>query len=347
MIAGGRPNLIGISGKIGNGKDLLFDVINYIVTEDYWNSFEHYMHESTPVDEVYENKKFAYPIKWITAVLIGCDIRQLEDREFKEKELGEEWGKYELISRDFAKAQKLNERYYDKSYYTTLDDAERMARMSGLLDYSINKISMTPRLLLQLLGTEAGRHIIHPNIWVNALFADYKHVWNDPDPIEGNDYNITYRKDYPNTEESLIQYGGGSEAEVFTREIEESKWIITDVRFPNEAKAIKDRGGIVIRVNRDSKSKYIYKDFEVKQKLMGMGYVYSYNEDYSEDAINEGFEYSTSLNKWSFDEDVINEHASETALDDYDGFDYVIENDGTVQDLIDKVKSLNIVKRIL
>jgi hypothetical protein len=27
-------------------------------------------------------------------------------------------------------------------------------------------------------------------------------------------------------------------------------WIITDVRFPNEAKAIKDRGGIIIRVDR-------------------------------------------------------------------------------------------------
>lgn len=30
----------------------------------------------------------------------------------------------------------------------------------------------------------------------------------------------------------------------------ESNWIITDVRFPNEAKAIKDRGGIIIRVDR-------------------------------------------------------------------------------------------------
>jgi hypothetical protein len=29
-----------------------------------------------------------------------------------------------------------------------------------------------------------------------------------------------------------------------------SKWIITDVRFPNEAKAIKDKGGIIIRVDR-------------------------------------------------------------------------------------------------
>jgi hypothetical protein len=206
------PNLIGISGKIGNGKDLLFDVINYIVTEDYWNSFEHYMHESTPVDEVYENKKFAYPIKWITAVLIGCDIRQLEDREFKNKELGEEWG------------------------------------------------GLTPRKLLQLLGTEAGRHIIHPNIWVNALFADYK----------------------PGLE----------------------KWIITDVRFPNEANIIKEKGGIMIRINRPQ---YLDNGLVIRK----------------------------------------NEHPSETALDDYDGFDYVIENDGTVQDLIDKVKSLNIVKRIL
>lgn len=30
----------------------------------------------------------------------------------------------------------------------------------------------------------------------------------------------------------------------------EKKWIITDTRFPNEAKAIKDAGGIMIRINR-------------------------------------------------------------------------------------------------
>ncbi len=29
-------------------------------------------------------------------------------------------------------------------------------------------------------------------------------------------------------------------------------WVITDVRFPNEAMAIQERGGILIRVNRDS-----------------------------------------------------------------------------------------------
>lgn len=29
-----------------------------------------------------------------------------------------------------------------------------------------------------------------------------------------------------------------------------SRWVITDVRFPNEAAAIKDRGGVVVRINR-------------------------------------------------------------------------------------------------
>jgi len=219
------PKLIGISGKIGNGKDLLFDVINYIITEDYWTSFEHYMHESRKVDEVYENKKFAGILKDITCKLIGCNVSQLEDREFKEAELGEEWN------------------------------------------------GLTPRKILQLLGTEAGRQIIHPNIWVNALFADYR---------------------------------------------SDDNWIITDVRFPNESKAIKDRGGIMIRVNRLTE--------EEKNSA------YKARAGRPNNAIGLIFK---------------DEHASETALDDYDGFDYVIENDGTVQDLINKVKSLNIVERIL
>lgn len=43
--------------------------------------------------------------------------------------------------------------------------------------------------------------------------------WNDPDPIEGNDYTISYIQVF-NDETSLIQYNeGGSEAEVFNWEI--------------------------------------------------------------------------------------------------------------------------------
>jgi len=37
---------------------------------------------------------------------------------------------------------------------------------------------------------------------------------------------------------------------LFADYTEDKQWVITDVRFPNEFKAIKEKGGIVIRVNR-------------------------------------------------------------------------------------------------
>jgi len=235
-------SLIGISGKIGSGKDLMFHILGYLAQEDDWKNFSDYMSNAFFVHRKYENKKFAYPIKWIVSVLIGCDIRQLEDREFKNKELGEEWRQY------------FND-----------DNCDLVCK-----EESTFSSLLTPRKLLQLLGTEAGRQIIHPNIWVNALFADYNPLGFDYKGSAGK--NIKGSWVYP-------------------------KWIITDVRFPNEVEGIKDRGGIVIRINRDNGTR----------------------------AID------------------VNPHLSETALDDYDGFDYVVENDGSIEDLVDKIRQLNIV----
>ena len=48
-------------------------------------------------------------------------------------------------------------------------------------------------------------------------------VWNDPDPIEGNDYTITWVEplvdDIDEYSGIFIQYGNGSEAEVYLHEI--------------------------------------------------------------------------------------------------------------------------------
>jgi len=56
-----------------------------------------------------------------------------------------------------------------------------------------------------------------------AIAENQKLVWNDPNPIEGNDYNITYIEEITDEFDVdtpiLIQYGGGSEAEVFVNEI--------------------------------------------------------------------------------------------------------------------------------
>ena len=91
---------------------------------------------------------------------------------------------------------------------------------------------MTVREFLQKLGTEAIRDGVHTNAWVNALFADYKPT-------------MTYRMmmvDYTKTDEPFEQVGDSFPVY--------PNWIITDARFPNEAQAIKNRGGIVIRINR-------------------------------------------------------------------------------------------------
>lgn len=53
----------------------------------------------------------------------------------------------------------------------------------------------------------------------NAVFIDGKTLqWNDPSPIEGNDYTV--KKIYSLSDETAyIMYGEGSEAEVFLSEL--------------------------------------------------------------------------------------------------------------------------------
>ena len=60
-----------------------------------------------------------------------------------------------------------------------------------------------------------------------AIAENKKLVWNDPDPIEGNDYTISFVENLGDLDEDdivdypiLIQYNkGGSEAEVYLHEI--------------------------------------------------------------------------------------------------------------------------------
>ena len=66
--------------------------------------------------------------------------------------------------------------------------------------------------------------------------------------------------------------------------------IITDMRFPNEVKAIKEKDGITIRINRET--------------------------------------------------DYVSNHSSEIALDNYEDFDYTIDNNNCIDCLIEKVKEI-------
>ena len=158
----------------------------------------------------WEIKRFADPLKDMVCLLLGCTREQLEDREYKEALLGEPW--------DYWFEQNVGP-FGNTTFYG----------------------SLTPREIMQKMGTEVGRSI-HENAWVNALFNKYTNQW----------------------------------------------WIIPDTRFPNEAEAIKNRGGKLIRVNRNQ-------------------FV------------------------------IVDTHPSETSLDDYTDWDFVIDNNGTMEELEEKV----------
>jgi hypothetical protein len=144
----------------------------------------------------------------------------------------------------------------------------------------------TVREVLQIVGTDLLRIQFHKDTWINALFSKYKQEFK---------YNPWYigKGIYDVTENDEIQHPPMY-----------PKWIITDVRFPNEADTIRANGGLLIRINRSGN--------------------YLKNHDYS------------TLDKIDLENTakqvVKAEHPSETALDNYH-FDYTIENTSSIEDL--------------
>jgi hypothetical protein len=74
-----KPNLIGISGRIGSGKDTVGLII------------QHLLRNQTD----WKIKKFAGKLKDVASLLTGIPAEQFEDQEFKSTALGEKWSYYE------------------------------------------------------------------------------------------------------------------------------------------------------------------------------------------------------------------------------------------------------------
>ena len=163
--------LISVSGKINSGKDTVGKIIQYLTNKSNVYPFDlklDYSYRSN-----WQIKKFADKLKDIVCILLNCTREQLENREFKEKELGEEWWKIRstMIHNDKFKTKDVI--YYDYKHLSFLNDTITNLDKTQFISMNIEVIKTTPRLLLQLLGTDCGRNIIHPNIWCNSLFSDY------------------------------------------------------------------------------------------------------------------------------------------------------------------------------
>jgi hypothetical protein len=251
-------SIIGISGRMGSGKDTVGKIIQALT----YKGNEYFKLET--IDQIkgtlylnhdWEIKKFAGKLKEIASLLTGVPVERWEDQEFKRLQMNPEWG-------------------------------------------------MTYREFLQTLGTECLRDNLSKNIWAAALFADYKDVYAG-------------------------SWGQGHYM------YEKPKWIITDMRFPNELEAVKKRRGISIRVNRPFINK-VSTDVsnELKEKFKNKG-IYVTPEDLNKETIDELEVYAKQ-----------NEHPSETALDNAE-FDYEIINDAGIPELIEKVKEILIKEKLI
>lgn len=330
--------IIGISGKIGSGKDTVGSLIQFLIEyskivkngytteQTIYQEYLDFIREHDIVYHSWEIKKFADKLKDIVCLLIGCTREQLEDQEFKNTELGEEWWTFDETA---IKNWLLNSYSRDEID----NDPDVFLSNYKYSPYGIKKL--TPRLLLQLLGTNCGRNIIHPDIWVNSLFSNY-----------------THKSEY---EADITKKGNPYRRQMS----EESKWIITDMRFPNELKAVKDRGGITIKVNR---SRVVYnteleKSIQAREVLKNKYGIETseYPEEVSiKDDSNlylNGVLKSEYLEEYaelikSYKNSSIKEHESETALDNAE-FDYIIDNSGSIEDLILKVKEVLVKEKII
>lgn len=296
--------IVGISGKIGSGKDTVGSFLQYLYECNSYKettitpSYKGYLEwvEIKPVRDVtsFRIKKFADKLKDMVCILINCTREQLEDHKFKNTVLGEEWWQYKYLLHKKKgdgtvpikniKTEEVEWKFITKEFYESLSSLEK--------DYhSAHIVKLTPRKLLQLLGTDCGRNIIHPNIWVNSTLSKYN---KDVD---------TY--------------------------------IITDTRFIEEAESIKSKKGFLIRVNRDKEifyefdvdnNQHIVYDIEDKTHNLSYFNADSYSE---EEAIQE---FKTML--------LEAEHESEKDLDNYAHFDMIIDNNSSIEILFEKVKTV-------
>jgi len=297
--------IIGISGKKQHGKDTTAKVLDWIFLDktSWVPSLKEYVDGTNqdgdiPVITRWEYIKFADKLKDIICMLTGCTRTQLEDDTFKNSFMPIEWNKKVKgsycsnggrFSQDDAFYKERNPRYYCIDYDVEDKLEIERGRKDAMLfftdrrdtfdnsDYRDRKYCVqerrTYRDALQVVGTELFRNGFCDNTWVNSTMSDYKCLTCGPEEpgVTHVDFDTC---EYPD-------------------------WFITDVRFPNEADIIREKGGIMIRVNR-------------------------------------------------IGADCSDLHPSETALDNYPLFDYVIDNDGdlinlyhSLQDMVQKLNLKN------
>lgn len=287
-----KQYLIALSGKMGSGKDTVADIIRVLTAENavasqFGSNVTHratdaeiafslkLQQEGHPITltipSPFQVRRFAQKVKEIATLLTGIPIEKFEDQEFKKSFLGPEW---DTVTISYSSQRSL------ESTYGGIHRAQEAGWIQcGYEEFDFTTHTrMTVRELLQKIGTDCMRDRLHTNVWVNSLFADWK------------------------LETSPNSNPPGSKSTVGLDVITQwpvQKWLITDMRFPNELAAVKRYKGLTIRIIRPG-------------------------------------------------HDSGSTHESETALDGSESlFDEVLVNDGTLEELVAKVRAILIKYKLL
>lgn len=253
----------------------------------------------------FENRKFAGNLKKMCGILFGVDPINFEDQDFKKRKLPPIWGSYEVEVTGW------------------MPDA--IANQPGAMVFSSQKITHSQDAH-GILKTEedAKLHVetlreVYPK---NAEFRIIDKTMSYRDVLQKIGTDLLRNNIHPDVHvlSTFSDYKGF-----------QSNWIISDTRFRNEAEMIRQRRGIVIRVERYQVDDMV-ELVEDPTIVVRVGYV----DNWGAVLFDEEGNASPLLPFTEFRKHRPDAHVSETELDDYQ-FDHIIYNVGRMDELEQKV----------
>lgn len=213
-------------------KDTVARIIQYLTAkEPYQVSLEEYLNQTwlhNSENNTWQVKKFATNLKKIVSLLTGISLRDLEKQEVKQNKLPAQWYCWKLSF--IAEHNDIDHLIW--KVFSTEDEAREYMDDRYIVGGVLEEYLPTYREFLQILGTDLFRKKLHPDTWINSLFSEYVSSYaNNPWYADKDIFSV-------------------SEHDELLHEPMYPKWLISDLRFSNEYKRIKQEGGICVRVER-------------------------------------------------------------------------------------------------
>ena len=310
--------IIAIAGAAGSGKDTAALIIEFLLNS---NELAHkYPHknyfgerEQQFIDDLQTMQyidvaqkyllnefcswkicHYADALKKIVSILTNIRVEKLNDRAIKDSPINN-WKMYSIY----------NDELKSQVYFRCIEDCELYAEQHNIQQYQIRQIDVTPRILMQYIGTELLRNQFNQNVWIDVLF------------------NSTYQGDM----------------------------IIADLRYQNCLDDVKNRGALCVKIKtcvaQLALRWWATLDYQQARYWLTKWLIDVYKIEPSKINITdkqlEDIEYIEVIDM--YEAYIHSKHSSDNQLDDKH-FDYVIENDGRIDELYFKIKQMLIEKQL-